>query len=232
MSAKQKKFVVKRTIPATIPVFVDEEEFELRVKVRRFTDEERSAFLGRFKQLAAPPSSRLIERRDDERATNDAGEFLLSSIVIEMRRRSEMSEDDRHVYDEMVDQEEAATMAWNREVLTTYLTVESGQMDYEISDGELRDVRTGEDFYEAFSNSLVIIQGAMTVVHYENVMTPGQKKVWRLQRGSERSSRPSDAAPTGTAPATTAGGAKTKGSARSGTVPAATRTTLSGTPVH
>lgn len=226
---------LSRSIQTTLPVWTtsDDEEFDLRVTVRRWTKGERDAWIREYRHHGMPPSTRLLGRKPDECDRDPVTQqYLIPDAAIDARRLAEMSADERAAYDRMVDEETEAGNAFLIRTLSTYLTVEPGQLTYETETGETRPVATGEDFVKAFAGNGPVLQRALMLVHYENDMTPLQKKAWRSRLDFARTGRREPPGAAGSGPGPTAAAATPKGSASRATAPAGRRMTSSGAPVH
>lgn len=222
---------LSRYADTTIPMYDDDQDFDLQVRVRRMTRREKIEFNYGLLQTSSTDSERMIERRDDEMARH-GGQFIIPDATIQARRLSEMTPEQRTEYKALVRSEEDAAEKFLVESIRAYLEIEPGQLEYETDDGESRELRTGEDLLAAYGGNEAVLREAINVIRRENTLTHAEKK--RLQQlrgfGSGSATRPEPA--TGTAPETAATGAERKDSVGSETAPAETKTNPSGSPVH
>jgi hypothetical protein len=222
---------LKRYADAVIPMYDQHEDFDLQVRVRRMIRREKVEYNYGLLRTSETESERMIERRDTELEQN-AGKFVIPDYVIQARRLAEMTKEARERYKQLVQDEEEEAEQFLVDTLRSYLEILPGQLEYEGTDGQMRELRTGEDLLAAYGGNESILREALAVIRRENEMNHAEKKRLQQLRAFGSGSGPRPEAASGTARETAVARAKKKDSAEPETAPAASKTKPSGAPVH
>ncbi len=176
----------------------------VRLKIKRFTVDEGTRFARDYHRSANPPSAVMLARHDvpDEQAqkivkvATKPGEqddlaYIVPDADIAKRRLSEMSPEQRALYDRLDAEEEAFSATFIMDTLQKYVRVLPGQDletvdDFEDDDAAPRTVKTGADLAAVFGGREDIVTNLIRIVHLENAYTEAAKKVGADCRACQR----------------------------------------------
>jgi hypothetical protein len=142
--------------------------------------------------------------------------FVVPDEEIRRRRLAEMTRDDRAAWTRLVEEEEAAEVAFLTQAIATYVALEPGQVSGTGASGETTDIVTGEDILRVWGNKIDDLRALVALVRIENDLSESRKKALRSLYGSGGSSpAPAEVATAGTALEPTAAPVDGKASAGS-----------------
>lgn len=206
---------LKNYYPTTVTV--DDAEgnvVSLPIRVRRFTVDQMQAYQQQFHRFEHPAHERRIYRQPDgdEQArktvtfgTITSEVYAIPDTEIQRRRLLAMTDEDRAAYERERADEEAFQAAFLIGAVRDYVTVAPDVvLQMEDDAGATQRVVSGADLVRVFGGQPMILGALARAVHTENMLTPEQKKRWRLPSSStDGSTRPKvdGPRPGGTVPA-------------------------------
>jgi hypothetical protein len=189
-------------------------DFELPVRIRRFSIDQLKAFSAGYRRCENRASDRFISRKPDgdeqEKHEITIGKMTVSVPTIpdaEIRRRRliEMPDAERDRYEALEAEDERYIADFSAQAIREHVWVKPGvRLALEASDGQVRELRTGEDLAEGFAGNLSILTALMNAVREENTLSAEEKKRLRSLSALTRSSSAATPTPDGVAPVATA----------------------------
>ena len=219
--------LIKAYYPVTLTIDGD----EVKLRIKRMTDDEFADFSEQHTRVMTPTIAKVTARasagREQER--DGQGHYRLSFESLCMERLETMEQEEREAFMGAVKKDEAEARTFIKYAFETFLTVESGVTE-ETADGTQVSVTKGLDFLRLFGARQDVLQHVLLAIRRENTLDASQKKVSPSPSASRAGFRQRPKARVGRRRGTTASSAATVASVPTAGATARTPGGLSGSP--